>query len=650
MPRRNRGTVKPLHFLVHWGWVRMNKVSTADHPDDNKTKLKLAFATLGIVYGDIGTSPLYAMREALHPVVAAGGDLRMAVLGVVSLLIWALLIVVTLKYVFMLMRADNRGEGGILSLVVLVETLLKRKGGFVLALGIVGAAFFFGDAMITPAMSILSAVEGLKIINPSFERFILPLATLILVVLFTMQYRGTASVAKLFAPITLLWFVVLAVLGIIHIFDDLEIFYAFNPWYGFTMLVEQPKLALLVFGGVFLVVTGGEALYADMGHFGKSPIRNAWLAVVLPGLILNYLGQGAFVISHPAAVENPLFLMTPVWALIPLVILATLVSIIASQAVITGAFSIAQQAMSLGLLPRMSITHTNEEEQAHIYVPQINWLICFGVLLLVFVFQSSSNLASAYGVAVNTSMIVDTILALVFFWKSGNLPRWFAMPALFTILIAELLLGAANAVKIPKGGYMPVLIGAAIILLMITWQKGRKLLAKKLVKESIELEGLLESLERRAPTRVAGAAVFMQTDNKFAPSALMHNLKHNRVLHDKLVFVSVETTDEPRHEGDRVETRQGPLGSWIVEAKFGYMEQPDVPKALRACAKHGLDIDPRQASYFLGRRSIRLNPRSTMPFWQQRIFIMLTNQSARAIEFFRIPPDRVVELGVQMSV
>jgi KUP system potassium uptake protein len=616
----------------------------------NKPKLAMAFAALGVVYGDIGTSPLYAMREALHPVVSAGGDLRLAVLGVVSLLIWALLIVVTLKYVFMLMRADNKGEGGILSLVVLVETLLKKRGGIVLFLGIIGAAFFFGDAMITPAMSVLSAVEGLKVINPNFEQFILPIAVLIMVILFTFQFKGTAGVASLFAPIVLVWFVVLAVLGVVHIFDDLEIFLAFNPMYGVRMLIDQPKLALLVFGGVFLVVTGGEALYADMGHFGRTPIRMAWVAIVLPSLILNYLGQGAFIISHPHAVENPFYLMAPSWGLIPLIILATLVSVIASQAVITGAFSIAQQAMSLGLLPRMSITHTSEDEQAHIYIPQINWLIFFGVLLLVVVFKSSSNLASAYGVAVNTSMIVDSMLALVFFWKSGNLPRWFAIPALLFILAIEMLLGAANALKIVNGGYMPVLIGSTIIMIMMIWLKGRKLLTRKLQKESIELNGLLESLERRAPTRVAGASVFMQTDMKYAPSALMHNLKHNRVLHDTLVFISVETTDEPRHEDERVVVRRGPLSSWIVEAKFGYMEQPDVPAALRACREHGLEIDPRQASYFLGRRSIIQSKRSSMPFWQQRIFIMLANQSSRAIDFFRIPPDRVVELGVQMSV
>ena len=628
----------------------MNQATTPDQPETRKSNLKLAFATLGVVYGDIGTSPLYAMREALHPVVAAGGDLRMAVLGVVSLLIWALLIVVTLKYVVMLMRADNRGEGGILSLVVLVETLLKKKGGIVLGLGIIGAAFFFGDAMITPAMSVLSAVEGLTVINEGFRPLVVPLTLAILITLFTFQYKGTAGVASLFAPVTLVWFVVLGVMGFIHIFDDLEIFLAFNPWYGARMLVEQPGLALLVFGGVFLAVTGGEALYADMGHFGRTPIRLAWVFVVIPGLILNYLGQGAFVISHPHAVENPLFLMAPSWGLIPLVLLATLVTVIASQAVITGAFSIAQQAMSLGLLPRMEITHTSEEEAGQIYVGQINWLILIGVILLVLVFQSSSNLASAYGVAVNTSMVVDSILAIIFFWKARTLPRWFAIPALILILAIELTFGAANALKILHGGYMPVLMGATIILLMYTWLRGRKLLAEKLVKESVELEGLLESLERRAPTRVAGAAVFMQTDNRYAPSALMHNLKHNRVLHDKLVFISVETTDEPRHEGERVKARQTALGAWIVEAYFGYMEQPDVPRALRACKDFGLEIDPRQASYFLGRRAIRLNPRSKMPFWQQRIFIMLTNQSARAIEFFRIPPDRVVELGMQMTV
>jgi KUP system potassium uptake protein len=624
--------------------------STSTGGTFDKAKLKLAFASIGVVFGDIGTSPLYAMREALHPVVAAGGDLRMAVLGVVSLLLWALFIIVTLKYVIMLMRADNQGEGGILSLVVLVEELIKKKGGIVLGLGIIGAAFFFGDAMITPAQTVLSAVEGLSVVNEGFTPFVIPITIAVLLALFTFQYKGTGGVAAIFAPVTMAWFALLAVIGVFHISDDLEIFHALNPASGLMMLVNQPGLALKVFGGVFLAVTGGEALYADMGHFGKNPIRLAWSAIVLPALVLNYLGQGAFIIAHPEAVDNPFFLMLPSWGLVPIVLLATVVAVIASQAVITGAFSIAQQAMALGLLPRMNIVHTSETEEGQIYVGQINWMILIGVIILVLVFKSSSNLASAYGVAVNTSMLVDSILGMVFFWQSRNLPRWLAIPALLFIFAAEFMFYMANALKLLNGGYMPVLIGATIILLMLTWMKGRNLLAAKLNKESIELIPLLESLERRQPARVAGAAVFMQTQLKYAPSALMHNLKHNRVLHDKLVFISIETVKQPRWEGERVTVKQGPLGAWIVEAKFGYMEQPDVPAALRACADKGLEIDPRQASYFLGRRVILTSPRSAMPFWQQRIFIMLANQSARAIEFFRIPADRVVELGMQMSV
>ena len=626
--------------------------SDTQHGGRSSSSFKLAFASIGVVFGDIGTSPLYAMREALHPVVQAGGDLKLAVLGVASLLLWALILIVTVKYVILLMRADNRGEGGILSLVVLVEIVLKRKGGFVLGLGIIGAAFFFGDAMITPAMSVLSAVEGLKVIDPHFANFVVPLTVAILLTLFLFQYRGTAGVASLFAPITAIWFAVIGLMGLVHISDDFSIFLAFNPMHGADMLFERPKLALLVFGGVFLAVTGGEALYADMGHFGKKPIRIAWLCCVFPGIVLNYLGQGAFIIAHPRNVENPFFLMAPGWGLVPLVILATLVTVIASQAVITGAFSIAQQAMSLGLLPRMNITHTSETEQGQIYIGQINWLILFGVIILVLVFKSSSNLASAYGVAVNTSMVIDSTLAIIFFWKARTLPVWLVLPALLGILVVESTFLAANGLKIASGGYMPVLIGTTIIMIMLTWLRGRAALAAKLRKESIELVGLLESLERRTPTRVAGAAVFMQTDPVYAPSALMHNLKHNRVLHDILVFITVETTDEPRleREDERVIVKHLPLGAWLVEARFGYMEQPDVPAALRACEAHGLAIDPRQASYFLGRRVIRISDHSALPFWQQRIFIMLANQSARAIEFFRIPPDRVVELGMQMSV
>ena len=611
---------------------------------------KMAFASIGVVFGDIGTSPLYTMREALRPVISAGGDTRLAVLGVVSLLIWGLLLIVTLKYVFIIMRADNHGEGGILSQVALVQGLLKDKANFVLLLGIIGAAFFFGDAMITPAISVLSAVEGLKIINPGFGSFILPITLAVLMALFFYQYRGTSDVAKIFAPATGLWFIVIGIMGLVQIIKDPAIFQAVNPYYGVAMLLQRPGLALLVFGGVFLAVTGGEALYADMGHFGKKPIRLAWLCVALPGLLLNYLGQGAFVLTMPAAMENPFFLMVPSWALAPLVILATLVTIIASQAVITGAYSIAQQAMSLNLIPRMEITHTSESEQGQIYIAQINWLLLAGVLMLVLVFKSSDALASAYGIAVNVAMLVNNALAIIYFYYSKTLPRYLVIPALGFIFLIEIVFLAANGLKLASGGYLPLIIGTFIMIIMLTWMRGRNLLIAKYNRESVELNNVLQSLERHPPSRVAGAAVFMQTDAKYAPSALMHNLKHNRVLHDRLVFISIVTTNQPRVEVDRVSVTQGSLGAWMVCAKFGYMEQPDVPAILRSCAPFGLEVDPRKASYFLGRRVIKSSPKSAMPFWQQRIFIMLANQASRAIEFFRIPPDRVVELGMQMSV
>jgi KUP system potassium uptake protein len=625
-------------------------MSTSSGPLLSGKQIGLAFASLGVVFGDIGTSPIYTMREALTPVTNAGADLKLSVLGVNSLLIWALFLIVTVKYVLIVMRADDHGEGGILSEVVLVEKLLNRKGGIVLGLGIIGAGFFFGDAMITPAMSVLSAVEGLSIISDKFTPFVVPLTLGILFALFVFQYKGTAGVAKLFAPITLVWFLILGTMGFIHISDDFSIFQAFNPAYGVEMLTSRPGLALLVFGGVFLAVTGGEALYADMGHFGKNPIRMAWLVIVFPALVLNYLGQGAFVIAHPDAVANPFFLMFPSWSLVPFVFLTTVVTVIASQAVITGAFSIAQQAMALGLFPRMGVTHTSESEHGQIYVGLVNWVLMYGVIMLVLIFRSSNNLASAYGIAVNAAMMVNAILSILYFSNLKGASRFITVPALIFILMIELVFFAANALKLESGGYLPLIIGSLIILVMTTWLKGRRALITKFNKESIELKSLLESLERRPPARVAGAAVFLQTDTKYAPSALMHNLKHNRVLHDRLVFICVEIAEQPRWDEDRVSVTQGPLGAWMVEAKFGYMEQPDVPAALRACAAHGLEIDPNQASYFLGRRVIKPSSRSSMPFWQQRIFTMMANHSARAIEFFRIPADRVVELGMQMSV
>ena len=397
---------------------------------------------------------------------------RDSVLGVASLFIWALILIVTIKYIILMMRADNEGEGGILSLVVLIETILKRKGGFVLAIGIIGAAFFFGDAMITPAISVVSAVEGLSVINSSFEPFVVPLSIAVLLALFLFQYHGTAGVASLFAPVTTIWFIVIAVMGVAHIADHAEILFAFNPLYGVRILVAQPHLALFILGGVFLAITGGEALYADMGHFGKKPIRIAWVSIVLPSLLLNYLGQGAFIYATPDAIANPFYLMAPSWGLIPLVILATLTTIIASQAVITGAYSMTQQGIALGLMPRMNITHTSESEAGQIYIPQINWLLLFGVIELVLIFRSSSNLAAAYGIAVNITMQTVTVLAAIYFWKARTLPVQLVLPLLALIFAVESAFLVANSLKILHGGYMPILIGAVIIIIMMTWMRG----------------------------------------------------------------------------------------------------------------------------------------------------------------------------------
>jgi KUP system potassium uptake protein len=614
-------------------------------------RLGLVFGSIGVVFGDIGTSPLYALREALAHTAGGEAVLRSDVLGVVSLLIWSLIIIVTFKYVYLLMKADNKGEGGILSLVTLVEHALGRRGGFALFLGIAGAAFFFGDAMITPAISVLSAIEGLKVINPGFEGYVVPLTLAVLATLFAVQFRGTSGVAKFFAPVTTLWFVVISITGLAHIIHDPEILFAFNPAYGFVILGHHPGVALLIMGGVFLAVTGGEALYADMGHFGKTPIRMAWLSVVFPGLVLNYLGQGALIYSDPSALANPFYLMVPPFALVPLVILATLVTVIASQAVITGAFSVAQQAIHLGLLPRMNISHTSETEHGQVYISQINWMLFVGVILLVLTFRSSSALASAYGIAVNTAMIIDTFLAIIFFRAALRWPVPVVGLLFGFILAIELTFFTANGYKIVSGGYVPLLIGITVITIMWTWMRGREALAQKLRRDSVELKGLLESLERKPPVRVPGDGIFLLTDPNYAPSALLHNLKHNRVLHDTLVFIHISTADEPRvPNADRLEVSRLPLDAWLIKAKFGFMETPNVPAALRLARSHGLDIDPRTASYFLGRRAIRTSPRSGLPFWQQRLFIMLANQSSRATGFYRIPPDRVVELGMQLSV
>jgi KUP system potassium uptake protein len=610
---------------------------------------KLTLGAIGVVFGDIGTSPLYAFREALHHVANDGRVARDEVLGIVSLLIWAVLIIVTLKYVVFLMRADNKGEGGMLSLLALLQRAMGRRSPILFVIGIAGAALFYADGIITPAISVLSAVEGLELVTPAFRPYIVPIVLAILVGLFVVQSRGTGSVAAWFGPITAAWFLVMALLGLMHIGDDVGIFAAFNPAFGLRFLFSHGLLGFVVLGSVFLAVTGAEALYADMGHFGRGPIRLGWGAFVMPALFLNYLGQGAFVLAHPEAVRNPFFLMAPGWALLPLVLLATAATVIASQAVITGAFSVTQQAIQLGLLPRMEIRYTSETQAGQIYLPKINRLLFIGVVVLVIAFGSSSRLASAYGIAVTGAMLLDTLLFLgflVFAWK------W--RPLLAVLLVApffiiELAFFVANALKVVDGGWVPLALAVVLVTVMATWVRGTRILADKTRRDTLPIGSVLRSLEK--VTRVPGTAVFLTSEPEFAPQALLHNLKHNKVLHQTNVLLTVRFHEVPRipKEG-RTHVEQVSTDFWRVTVNYGYMDTPNVPLALSKCREQGVKFDIMSTSFFLGRRNLRADPRSGMPLWQDRLYIMLTRGASDATEFFRIPAGRVVELGTQVLV
>jgi len=616
---------------------------------DKKRMLALTIGAIGVVYGDIGTSPLYAMREALHPVVAAGGDLRAAVLGVASLLIWALLLIVTLKYVVFLMKADNKGEGGILSLVVLVETLLQKKGGIVLSLCIIGAAFFFGDAMITPAMSVLSAVEGLKVVNDGFDPYVVPLTLSILITLFLFQYKGTAGVASLFAPITFVWFLALGVMGVMHIFDDLDIFRALNPAHGLAMLIERPGLALLVFGGVFLAVTGGEALYADMGHFGQGPIRMAWAGVIVC-LVCSYFGQGALLLASPGALGNLFFNMAPSWALFPLVALATCATVIASQAVISGVFSLTRQAIQLGYLPRMDIRHTSATEMGQIYIPQINWMLMIGITVIVVSFGSSSDLTHAYGLAVTGAMLMDTILAAIVARWLWGWSRWLTACVFGVFLVVDLLYVGSNMLKIPTGGWLPIVIAVGALAVFLVWNRGREILVSKLYRDAMPIEEFLERWDRTVE-RVTGTAVFMTSNPSVVPTAFLHNLKHNHVVHERVVIMKVNVDDVPRvGEAQRIEVEKLGKGFHKVTVHYGFMERPDVPRALELCRPFGLSFDLMQTTFFLGRETLIPASRSELRRWQAALFIAMQATALSATRFFRIPANRVVEMGTQVEI
>ncbi|MEY3552634.1 MAG: hypothetical protein RL735_982 [Pseudomonadota bacterium] len=610
----------------------------------------LTLGSIGVVYGDIGTSPLYALRESLAH-TAGMGTTEQNVLGIVSLLIWALFLIVTIKYVLFLTRADNRGEGGTLALMALAQSALAKRSLVVLFLGIIGASLFTGDAIITPAISVLSAVEGLKYVTPKFEAYVLPITFVILISLFMVQSHGTGRVAGFFGPIMLIWFTTLAVLGISHIGDDPRILLAFNPEHALRFLFSHGMLSFVVMGSVFLAVTGAEALYADMGHFGRRPIQIAWTLLVLPALVLNYLGQGALILDRPDALENPFFLLAPDWALLPLVILATVATVVASQATITGAFSLARQAIQLGLLPRLEIQHTSDKQEGQIFIPRVNQFLLVGVLLLVAMFKSSSNLASAYGIAVTASMVVDSLLAFVVVWRVWKWPLWGAFSVMGLFLVIELAFFSANLLKLFDGGWVPVLIGVTVVLVMWTWMRGSGFLASKTHRDSIPMRDLIRMLEKSKPTRVSGTAIFLTSDPQVAPSALMHNLKHNKVLHERVFIVNVRTEETPRvSPNKRCEVEQLSDDFTRITLHFGFMESPRVPAALVSLRKAGLKFDIMTTSFFLGRRTIKASPNSGMPIWQDKLFIAMSRQSANATDFFSIPSDRVVELGAQVTV
>jgi KUP system potassium uptake protein len=611
----------------------------------------MTLGSVGVVYGDIGTSPLYAFREAVNAASEAGVVTRATVLGVLSMILWALILVVTLKYVVILLRADNNGEGGTLSLMALAMRAMGKRTPFITVLGVIGASMFLGDSVITPAISVLSAVEGLKLVTPAFEDYVLPLTVVILVALFAVQRRGTANVAAFFGPIMVVWFLSIAAAGLLHVRDDLGVFAAINPVYALEFVAAHGHIGLITLGLVFLAVTGGEALYADLGHFGRKPIRLAWLCFVMPALLINYFGQGALVLADPTAIKNPFYRLVPEALLLPMVVLATAATVIASQAVITGAFSLVRQAIQLGLFPRLAIVHTSESYSGQIYIPRVNTMLLIGVLLLVGLFRTSSALASAYGIAVATTMVVDGILGFLVIWKCWKWKPWQAALLILPLVVVDGTFLAANLLKLLEGAWVPLLFGGCMVLIMTTWLRGTRLLMNKTRRTEVPLPTLITSLEKKPPHAVPGTAVFLTSAPEFAPTALLHNLKHNKILHEHNVILTIVSVNTPRvAEAERVTIT--PISGRFVQValKFGYVETPNVPKALAIARKKGLSFDIMSTSFFLSRRALKPAAKSGMPRWQDRLFIMLARSASDATDFFRIPTGRVVEVGTQVTV
>ncbi len=623
----------------------------------------LALGSVGVVFGDIGTSPLYAFNAAIGQ-AAKDAVTRDSILGVVSLALWALIVVVTIKYVLFVMRADNKGEGGVLSLMALAQRAIGHRTRLIFVMGLVGAALFYGDAIITPAISVLGAFQGMQDVpmlqGKVSEREITALSFLLLIVLFSVQSRGTAKVARLFGPVMVVWFLVIGALGVLHLKDDPGVFLALSPTYAVEFMLRHGIVGFLVLGSVFLTVTGAEALYADMGHFGRWPIQASWLFFVLPCLAISYLGQGAFVLKSLAAAQahgqpfknlDWFFVMIPPDLRLPVVLLAVFASVIASQAVITGAYSLSQQGILLGLLPRMDVKRTSETQSGQIYLPQVNTMLTVGVLTLVLIFQTADNLTNAYGLAVTGTMGVTTILAYIVARRMWKWPLPGVLALVIPLLTLDLVFLAANGLKIASGGWLPLVIGASLFILMSTWVRGSQILTDKTRRDSTPLADLVGMLRARSPHRVPGTAIFLTSDPDTAPVALMHNLKHNKVLHERNVVLTVRTAETPRvKEVDRVVISPINEDFKKVVITYGFMESPNIPKALGLCRKQGLKFDIMSTSFFLGRRSVVPSAQSGMPLWQDRVYIYLLKNSANPTEFFRIPPGRVVELGAQVTV
>jgi len=626
----------------------MKKSNQASH----KQFAALTLAALGVVYGDIGTSPLYALKEvfggAHNPVPITPDN----ILGILSLFFWSLMIVVTLKYVSFIMKANNEGEGGIVALMTLASDRGDNKSVrnvFLITLGLIGAAFFYGDGVITPAISVLSAVEGLELITPTFKPFIVPISVVIIVGLFIFQRKGTASVGALFGPIMVVWFVVIAILGLSGIVQHPEVIAAVNPLYGLAFLSNNPVLGFFALGSVVLCITGAEALYADMGHFGIKPIQLGWLYLVLPTLVLNYFGQGALLLSDPSAIENPFFLLAPEWALTPLVVLATIATVIASQAVISGAFSMTKQAMSLGYTPRMEVLHTSEEEIGQIYVPAINWFLMVSIILLIIGFQSSSNLAAAYGIAVTGTMFITNILAISVATRLWGWSPWRAFFGALPFLLIDGCFFTANSLKIPDGGWFPLVFGLLVFVIFSTWKRGRDLVRIRMSDDAMELKAFTASLDEGGVDRVEGTAIFLVSDSKYVPQALLHSLKHYKVIHKHVIFLNVLLETVPYvKNANRIGIEHLSGSFWSVNMHFGFKDDINIPDALKHCKIPGVSFDLMDTSYFLGRETLIPKIKSDMAYWRELLFVFMYRNSDSATSFYRLPSNRVVELGSQV--